>query len=303
MVPRLAGGLIAVLAMLVGVPALSAEPIVLKPAFKPGQEIVYDASMRVSVQQKLGEAAPRESGLTCAATLKILITAAEPDGSARATLEVARVKLDSAEGEQATGYEWPTEKPLTDDAPASARLGAVLAAAKVELEVDAAGEVRVAGGLAEFVEAAAKADKSEGRLAGFFTPTKLAALVTPIFKLDGAGAAEREPGKGWQTRDVVPLPPVAALDITTEWSLDSVNPDAAAYSGRLSFELRRPAEPPPNSPGVALGEVSGSTSVGFDRRRSLLKQRRNALDIQTRWTMGEIALLQSQKSSVEIVLK
>ncbi len=279
-----------------------AQGFVLKGQPAPGRSMTYRITSEMVVDQKSGEAKPESSRVFCISNVKITITSVEADGSAKADLIIQNVKVDAPFEGRAMGYEWPTAI-LPEHAPVYETLGKVLCGCKVRLGIDPGGAVSVEGGMDEYLEAVGKADRPRDRLLAIFEPARLGALLTPIFSADGSGDGERAVGKGWQTTETISHAPVAAIEITTNWSVEEADQNTAQYAGKPTIEVLRPAEARDGVAALELGSYEGKTTGVWDLRNKWLRRRDSSLAIETRWTLGESTLTQNQRwaSRLEIL--
>lgn len=290
------GGIVAATVVALVAPAVYADGVVMKPAFRQGQTFAYALSMETRIEHSQNEEKPVQSFLQARATIDFAITDVGADGSLQGTLAVRSMWLNAPEGEVEATYEWPLPAKLPDDAPAEKKLGGILGAAQVRFAVAADRSVAIIGGLEPFVAAVNELKRPDDRLMGFFAPDKLAAAISPIFSIDGAGDAGRLAGQGWQTSETILLPPAAAFELTSDWSVEQTDATAAIYNGRTSVELRRP-EQQGNTVLVSLGESDGLTTATWDRSLGMLVQRKSNLILRTQWSLEGASLNQTQSST------
>lgn len=280
-------------------PALARDEISFKPVLREGQEFSYVFGMTLDVVQKIVAAETEHTtSLKCSATADFKVVSVESDGSARLEATFRKAWVKAPLGDQEMGFEWPSPMPLPTDAPPLKRLGESLAGATIGVSIDATGQAVVTGGFEKFAEAASLVDFPDDRYKGFFTPESFASLLTPLFRVDGAGATPRKVGQGWQTSETVPLPPAGAIEVTTDFQVQESDPDSATYFGDITLSLKRPADPAADVATVVLKEGSGGGTKGvFDKRKRLLGYRKHSLTIYTQWTLGDSTVEQSQFSS------
>lgn len=293
-VPVLLGTLLALPAG----PALATDEVSFKPVLREGQEFSYVFGTTLDVVQKIGAAETEHTtSLKCSATADFKVVSVESDGSARLEATFRKASVKAPLGEQEMGFDWPSPVPLPEGAPALQRLGESLRGATISVSIDATGQAVVTGGFEKFAEAASLVDFPDERYKGFFTPDSFASLLTPLFRVDGAGAVPRAVGRGWQTSETVPLPPAGAIEVTTDFQVQESDPDSATYFGDITLSLKRPADPAADVATVSLKDGSGGGTKGvFNKRQRLLGYRKQSLTIYTQWTLGDARVEQSQFS-------
>ncbi len=279
-----------------------AQTFVLKGQPVVGRSMTYRITSEMVVDQKPGDRPAQSNRVYCIAAVKIAIARVEADGSAKADLTVQNVKVEAPFEGKAMGYEWPTAI-LPDNAPIYETLGKALCESKIRLSIDPSGIVSVEGGLEGYLDLVSKADRPRDRLMSIFEPARLGAMLTPIFNADGSGDGERAVGKGWQTTETISHAPVAAIEVTNNWSIEEADQNTAQYVGKPTIEVLRPAEAKEGIAALELGEYEGRTTGVWDLRNKWLRRRDSSLVIETRWTLGESTLTQNQRwaSRLEIL--
>lgn len=286
-----------------GTLALAQNEISLKPVLRTGEEFSYSFGMVLNVEQQLEAQAAQLTQLRASAQIRMKVVEASPDGSAKLEGYFEQAAVEAPIVDQPFGFEWPTAAPLPDDAPRIRKLGSALQNSILHIEVDPKGNVTVTGGLEKFSKAAEEIDAPDDRYLGFFTEPKLAAVLTPIFKMDGAWNAPRSVGKGWQHSEIIALPPAAALETTADLMLNLADSDIAECGGDVILTLRRPENPSDDIAQVALNpESQGAIAFTFDRRRFLLQRRKMTLALGTDWSLGGTKMSQRQLSVLNIRL-
>lgn len=283
--------------------ALGQGEVPLKPALRQGDEFAYAIGMVLDVSQTIGEGQPEQMvSLKASATIRMKVAEVNDDGSARLEGAFEKAMVQAPIGDQPVGFDWPAATPGAD-APAVSRLGETLEKATVMIDVDSKGGVVVQGGLEKFAEAAGKLDYPDDRHLGFFTNEKLAGVLTPIFKMDGAWAAPRSVGKGWQHVETIALPPAGAIDMMTEYTVRSADSDTVQCDGMVSMTLKRPENPAADVATITLDPNSGGgAKIDYDRHRMLLGFRKHSVTINTDWVLGNASVRQRQMSVLNIRL-
>lgn len=294
----------AVCVCVTGPSLLARQEISFKPVLKAGQEFSYSLGMVLDVSQKMGEGQPDQlTSLRSGAQIRMKVVEVSAEGSAKLEGVFERAMVQAPIGDQEVGFEWPSNIPAGVEVAPIKRLGETLEKSTVFILVSADGSVNIEGGLEKFAQEAAKLDYPDDRYMGFFTEEKMEAVLTPIFKMDGAPLAPRAVGKGWQTTETVALPPAGAIDVTTDFTFNDADPDVANCFGDVRMILKRPENPAADVATVSLDPGSGGgTKLVFDRRRSILKFRKNSVTIDTNWTLGEKTIAQRQLSVLNITL-
>ncbi|MBL8746534.1 MAG: hypothetical protein JNK58_09285 [Phycisphaerae bacterium] len=275
----------------------------LKPVLRKGDEFAYSLGMAVDVSQQMGEGQPEQvTPLRVSARLRMKVLEVTPAGAAKLEGTFEEAMVQAPIGDQQVGFEWPAAA-LPDNAPAVARLGETLEKAILSIDVDDAGRATVTSGLEKFVQAASKLDYPDDRFMGFFTNEKLSNAITPIFELDGAWKAPRVVGRGWQSTDLIPMPPAGAIEITTDYVVNEADSDTITCYGQYSLTLKRPENPADDVATVNLGsESAGGCRIVYDRHRMLLQLRKSSVTINTDWVLGNVNIKQKQVSVMNIRL-
>ncbi len=284
--------------------AAAQTEISLKPVLRKGDEFAYGLGMAVDVSQKMGEDQKEQiTPLRVSAQIKMKVIEVAPDGSAKLEGTFEKAAVQAPIGDQQVGFEWPASAPLPADASPVARLGETLEKAILAIELNAAGKATVISGLEAFEQAAAKLDYPDDRHLGFFTNEKLAAVLSPIFEMDGAWKSPRLVGGGWQKSETVPLPPAGAIDIVTDFVVNNADSDLVNCFGQFTFTLRRPENPAADVASVTLGtDSAGGCKIVYDRHRMLLQLRKTSMTIDTDWALGGVNVKQRQVSVLNIRL-
>ena len=130
---------------------------------------------------------------------------------------------------------------------------------------------------------------------GLLTPDALIGAIQPIFNADGA-APQRRPGAGWQTEDIVELPPVGAIVLFRSMSLSEPEDNLATIKTNLEAELRIIPNDDPTAVQLELQSAQGSANLIWDLDTQSLTNRTARETITTQWTVGERAMTQTQQS-------
>ncbi|MDX2115834.1 MAG: hypothetical protein SFZ24_09500 [Planctomycetota bacterium] len=288
----------AVAAIVISLPAaaLAQEDVVIKPGFRAGQSVTYTLALGMQSSQKADpEAEPVTSQASAVAKVELKVKEVGADGGLLIDGVIKEAQLEvPLEGGAVSGFDWRQGMTVAETAPEMTKLGPVLGTLKLDIAVSADGTVKVRDSFGPYVEAVNALPSPDERMLGFFTDAGFAAMLEPIFKLDGAGDAPRAVGKGWQRTETVGLPPAAAVEILSEFSVTAVNSDVVDYFGNLYMTVRRPAEAGEDVPTVELVRGGGGTGVKYDRQRGLLLSRKNSYNLTTLWTLGETKIEQNQ---------
>lgn len=176
-------------------------------------------------------------------------------------------------------------------------LGDALYGGTLTYMVSPEGDVTTVRGLKAFEDAVADQETYDGLdVLGFFSEDALAGMLEPLYKADGAMKATRAVGRGWQDVETVALPPVAAMDVTTDWKVEQVLPGKATMKGTIEFDLRTAPNPPEGSPALELRDASGTTQMIWDTSKDELINRVSTQELTTVWSLGDMSLIQKQTS-------
>lgn len=280
----------------------SAKPIDMKPQLREGQTMIYQMVMRLGVSQSTDNAQAMESSITSSATIEITIAEVKKDGTARADMRVKQVDLTGKMNGQETGYSWPMNVELGENAPAMAHLGEVLSNETIKLYVSPSGAVGVTGGLDNFVEAAEEIAGTDSRLLGFFSPDTLGTTLTPLFSVDGANRRSRNAGDKWTNTEIVPLTPIGLMNVSSSFKFDSFKNATASYSGQTTFEFQPNKKRRRSLAAIEIVNQSGRIIGHFDTALGIMHDRTSNTRIQTRWVLGDISMEQTQDSTTAFML-
>ncbi len=286
----------------VGAAGAAQDEFQMKPSFSQGDEFVYQMAMRVGVSQTDGSAEAFDSSVVTSATVRISINSIESDGSARASLSFEHVNLEGEMNGKTAGYAWPMAEALPANAPKTARLGEVLCASDVQLYISPLGAVGVLEGLEDFVAAADKIGNGDSRLMGFFTPEKLGASLSPIFTADGGANQTRSANATWNSNDLIPLPPIGLMDVSSDFNIAAVNNGMVQYMGQTEFAFHASGSKHKGVAQIEVVDQSGQTTGSFNLEAGALESRASDSFIRTRWMLGNTTMEQTQSSTTSLVL-
>lgn len=265
-----------------------------------GSERAYSVEQTLELQQTRGEATT-SSAVEHRATLAFKVDDVNADGSLRLTATFRALSINFTTPAKTAAYSksLPTEAGAKgSDDEALNTLGNALFGCSISIEVDPSGVVRPARGLEPFIEAAQSQESFDGRIAGFFTPSKFAAFVQPMFDADGARGKKMSAGIGWQREEeTVPLPPVGAIDLMTDYKFVELANGVATIRGTTEPTLKLPKERDPAVATLTLGERSIKTEMQWDTAAGAAKLRERLMTLTTNWELGDIKLQQVQKSA------
>lgn len=270
----------------------------------PDQTFSYRFVVDVKVRQQQQGVAALDQAVRYEMDAKFTVLTASETG-AELTMSVERANFTVGQGDQSLSIIAPAPDDIPDwMIPVSAALDATV----VRVTLDAAGTVTKVAGLDPFMQSILMLESPDQRLMGFMPPSQLIDILTPVFTAEGAQGTAPTVGETWTSTKAVQLPPVAVLDFTYNWSLSAVtgknDTRRAIIAGEPTLELRRPVEPNPSRPTLAIDDHSSSVMTQWNLTQGLLDQRVATQLMETTWGYGpdnaRLTLTQQQSSSTTI---
>ncbi len=294
-VARLALSFLALALAAGSAPAQEAPQVLLKPLFKPGQDLVYVIAQRISVGQTIVDKSTEQWSSVCTCTLLMRIDSVEPDGSLKASASFKRGDIVVAQGKKVQGYTWGPNSNMDADAQPLAGMGEVLASTHLAIAVDSAGNPSVAGfddAIARFIAVGGGDD----RLVGFFSPDNFAEVIAPIFKCDSPGPRPITNGHQWTTTESTPLPSVGELNLSVDWQLQLIEADRAEYFGLPTYTIIPLPDRPEGAPEVRVNTSAGGVGGTVDLGANMLRNRKQSVQLQTIWIKDAVNIIQQQNT-------
>ncbi len=285
----------ATLALTASLALAQAPQVILKPVFKPGQDLIYVIAQRISVGQTIVDTSTEQWTSSCNTTLLMRIDSVAPDGALKASASFKRGNLVVVEDKKVLGFTWGPDSNMDADAKPLAGMGEVLAGARLSITVDPAGNPSIAG----FDDATARfiaVGTGDDRLIGFFSPDKFAEIIAPIFKGDSPGPNPITNGFQWTTSESTPLPSVGELKLSVDWQLQLIESDRAEYFGNPQYTLVPLPDRPADHPEVRINRTSGGIGGTFDLGANMLRNRKQTIALETVWIKGSANLVQQQNT-------
>lgn len=289
-------------AALAGSAALAQSDISFSPKFFEGQQFTYQMQMRIGVSQTTGDADASDAQIVSSATCNFTVTEANADGSARAMVNVMQVDFEGMNEGQSIGYSWPMAFEPAANAPMIDRLGQTLCSSSAEVFIASDGTVTVENGFEQFIQQAKEIAGSDARLMGMFNPETFGTIMTPMFSCDGAIAKARDQGDTWSSTDLIPIPPIGLMDLDSTFTFIDFNDNQASYSGMTTFSFHGSGNASGAMADFEIVEQSGVTKGTFNVEQGLAGSRTSNIMIRSKWTLGDVAMEQTQDSSFEIAL-
>lgn len=292
----------AICVMMPFAPAWGRQNVEFKSGVAAGASMAYTASHRLELSQKRGEAEATSSTVDHEARLAFKVDALEPDGTAKVSVSVKALRIAYNVGATAMTFDKRGGQAGEGSSDEDLRkLGDALMASTITLNVAPDGSLGDVGGLQSFLEAASGQQKFDERIVGIFTPAKFSAFVAPLFSADGARGKSMSVGTGWQVEEeTVRLPPVGAMEFTTDYRLASAEGGTAKIEGTTNVTLLRPREADPAVASVTIAEQKGRTEMLWDTAAGQLRSRERQLDLTTVWSLGEVKIEQKQNSRTRL---
>jgi hypothetical protein len=287
----------------------NAEPAVqvtFTPVLTAGQTMNFDGEWLVRVTQSTKDPQGVSSVsqvINSKASIQLTVLEASADGSAKLKATIPTVSLSYQAGDEARGYLHPLPEGAVVTGVAWSGLGERLSRAEVTFTVDATGKVASVTGLDWFVDACREASPDLD-LTGLFAPAQFAALVQPIFDVDGSRDSTHGLGTSWEISSTTPLGAVGVLDITNLWRFPLVlDGGVATLVATPTITLRRPTSPVEGAPTIALGNNTGYTRIGWNIEKKKLEARESMLQLTTTYNIGEVSIEHNQTVQTRLVAK
>lgn len=275
------------------------------PSLSVGQTMAYDAEWTAVISQSVGEGADatrQAQRILNKAELRFEVLEVGPDGRARVKAMVPSVSMMHRAGDESRQFEHPLPEDTAVIGVAWSGLGERLSRMEITFEVDAAGQVGRVSGLEPFVNACREASPDLD-LTGMFTPAQFTATVQGMFDAGGARGEQRNVGDSWDISQTTPLGAAGVLDITDTWRFVTVEEGIATLVATPELSLRRPTNPQPNTPTVALGDSTGFTRIGWNVEAEKLQARESMLRMTTTWGAGDVQIVQTQSVTTKLTAK
>ncbi|MCA9312095.1 MAG: hypothetical protein KDA21_12860 [Phycisphaerales bacterium] len=281
---------------LVAAGVTAAQTADIKVDFETGDSGAYTLARLITLTQQPEGAAPSTRTINHVAGVTLTVDSISDKGVLSVSLRFNSLMIAmTADGGPEMTYRGDGDRPAIASDDTLKALGDALRRGRLTYNVSPEGEITTVRGLNEFEAEVAKQETYDrADLLGFFSEDALPGMLAPLYQADGASKAARTVGRGWQDVETVALPPVAAVDVTTDWRLEAVANNTATMKGTIGFELRTAPNPPEDAPGLALRDAGGTTQLVWDLEKNELLNRVSSQNLTTVWTLGSTTLVQKQ---------
>lgn len=301
-------------------PCLAQDAVTLVRKLHPGQELSYAFHRDLKVSQTPSGAAEgdqpaaAESSIVQSGTITLTVAAVRDDGVADVRIRFSDLKLSADTPDGAQQFDSAAPAQPADKAPEAgadeaasepsllSALGNALASAPMSCSIAPDGTVRGLNGYESVIAVLGKAPAEERWLSGMFMPDALILAIEQLVAVEGA-TGPRKPGDGWQTTQRTGLGSAGALEVTTDWRLDSIENGIAKIVGEESLDLLVPQQADQSSPRVQLGESSGSSEIAWSVADGALISLRQEQKAATTWSLGELSVEQQQVTTFRLERK
>ena len=272
-----------------------AESVTLEMGLRPDRVERFSLLQEITVEQ----AQPSNGGEAkyvnrFEVEFDLRIRSVERDGSASGVISMRKYNARSEDpsGPASLAFDFSTDDPAPG-------LASAIADAQIMIDIDSAGNVTEVRGTDKILAAAEETQGLAPELVGFFSPDRLADLATMLFDAQG-GLGEHELGESWETSRAVPIGRAGQIEITARSTVQLVMGGMAVMGTQFEYELMVPREPNEQTPRVTLGQTTGDTLTNWDLDEGMLLTHSSRQQIETSWTLGDIAMTQRQDSLIRI---
>lgn len=307
-------GLLALLAVLALVPRATGQIVALRPTLEPGRVMTYEASRTFSVVQHAAGNPTQSVTSSLDLVVQVTVGSVRADGTVQLGIEFQSIAASVQGSGPVQKFVHPAAAPAEEQpeieaaAPSGLEVaGAALAAAKGQLTVDREGRPGDLNGLdaltAAIEGARKKGDGSDAAALAGLTSAAVYELLTPIFR----PAAPEAPGRqfrdseSWTTERRTGLASLGDAETKEAWTLSRIG-DGTDWkaSAKLTVSVLPPRGIVSAAPRFALSSGTGSAELGFDGGSGAVDSFSRVLEVSGRYSLGELTMEQTQRSSVVI---